>query len=141
MLGGLKQNCVPTRTQEEESVTPQDTEPDFPVRVQESPVEAWINSGCHGVRGTEYNSPGISTFEGGRNYPVIRIIVWPQTNLQGGTQHHPSTENWIKDLLSMALPIRARPRFLHSQILPSGRFHKPFILSHQRADRMETTIT
>jgi len=50
-------------------------------------------------------------------------------------------ENWIKDLLSMALPIKARPRFPHSQSLPSGSFHKPLILVHQRADRMETTIT
>ena len=36
-----------------------------------------------------------------------------------------STENWIKDLLSMAPPIRTRPRFLLSQSLPSGSFHKP----------------
>ena len=28
-----------------------------------------------------------------------------------GTQPHPSTENWIKDLLIMALPIRIRPSF------------------------------
>ena len=58
-----------------------------------------------------------------------------------GTQPHLLTENWIKDLLSMALPIRTRPSFLLSRSLPSGRFHKPFILIHQREDRMETTIT
>ena len=29
-------------------------------------------------------------------------IVWPQVNSREGTQLHPSTENWIKDLLSMA---------------------------------------
>ena len=56
-------------------------------------------------------------------------------------QLHPSTENWIKDVLSMALPIRARPNFSHSQSLPSGSFHKPLILICQRADRMKTTIT
>ena len=33
-------------------------------------------------------------------------IVWPQVNSREGTQLHPSTENWIKDLLSMSLPIR-----------------------------------
>ena len=27
------------------------------------------------------------------------------------------------------------------QSLPSGSFHKPLILIHQRADRMKTTIT
>ena len=44
----------------------------------------------------------------------------------------PSTENWIKDLLSMTLPIRIRPSFPHSQSLPSGSFHKPLIILHQR---------
>ena len=41
----------------------------------------------------------------------------------------------------MAPPIRARPRFPHSQSLPSGSFHKPLILIHQRTDRMKTTVT
>ena len=31
-----------------------------------------------------------------------------------GTQLHPSTENWIKDLLSMSPPIRTRPSSPHS---------------------------
>ena len=26
-------------------MTPQETEPDLPMRVQESPIEAWVNSG------------------------------------------------------------------------------------------------
>ena len=67
-------------------------------------------------------------------------IVWPQVNNREGTQLHPSTENWIKDLLSMAPPIRTRPSFPLSQSLPSGSFLKPLILLHQRADRMKTTI-
>ena len=50
------------------------------------------------VRGTEYNSAGISPFEG-----------LTQNNREG-TQPCPSAENWIKDLLSMAPPIRTRPR-------------------------------
>ena len=33
----------------------------------------------------------------------------PPPNNREGTQPHPSTENWIKDLLSMAPPIRKRP--------------------------------
>ena len=53
----------------------------------------------------------------------------------------PSTENWIKDLLSMALPTWVRPYFPHSQSLASGSFHKPLILIHQKEDRMKTTIT
>ena len=50
----------------------------------------------------------------------MSTIVWPQVNSREGTQLQPSTENWIKDLLSMALPIRTRPSF-------------PFSLSHQEA--------
>ena len=64
-----------------------------------------------------------------------------QENSREGTQLHPSTENWIKDLLSRALTNRARARFPYSQSLPSGSFHKPLILLHQRADRLKTTIT
>ena len=39
---------------------------------------------------------------------ITCTIVWPQVKQQGGTQPHPSTENWIKDLLSMVPPIRTR---------------------------------
>ena len=48
---------------------------------------------------------------------------------------------WIKDLLSMAPPIRTRPSFPHSQSLHSGNFHNPFIVVSQRADRLKNTIT
>ena len=44
-LGGHKQNLVHTRTQEKGAVTPQETDPDLSVSVQESLVEAWVNSG------------------------------------------------------------------------------------------------
>ena len=42
---------------------------------------------------------------------------WPQVNNREGTQPHPSTENSIKDFLSMAPPIRTRPSFPLSQFL------------------------
>ena len=42
-LGGHKQNLVHTRTQEKGAVTPQETDPDLSVSVQESPVE--VSSG------------------------------------------------------------------------------------------------
>ena len=64
-----------------------------------------------------------------------------RSNYREGTQPHPSAENWIKDLLSLATPIRERPRFPCSQCLSSGSFHKFLILIHQRVDRMETTFT
>ena len=49
---------------------------------------------------------------------ITSTIVWPLVNKREGTQLHPSTENWIKDLLSMAPPIRRRPSFSLSQSLP-----------------------
>ena len=57
-LEGHKKNLVCTRTEEKGAVTPQETEPELPVTVQESPVEAWVNSGLPEVRSTDYNSPG-----------------------------------------------------------------------------------
>ena len=57
-----------------------------------------------GVRGTEYNSTGISPFEGLR------------PNNREGTQPRPSTENWIKDLLSVALS--EQDPYSHSKSLP-----------------------
>ena len=44
-LGGHKQNLVNTRTQEKGAVTPQETDPDLPVSIQVSPVEAWVGGG------------------------------------------------------------------------------------------------
>ena len=89
---------------------------------------------------------GISLFEGVclyHHYPyhtaVTPTIVWP--NYRKGTQLHPSTGNWIKDWLSMALSIRAWPKLPHSQSLPLRSLHKPLILIHQKADRMKTKIT
>ena len=37
----------------------------------------------------------------------------------------------------MALPIKTRPSFPINLFLPSGSFHKPLILLHQRADRLK----
>ena len=44
-LLGHKQNLVCTRTQEKGAVTPQETDPDLPLSVQESLVEEWVSSG------------------------------------------------------------------------------------------------
>ena len=48
---------------------------------------------------------------------ITSTIVWPQVNNREGTQPYPSTENWIKVLLSKALPIRTKPSFPLSQSL------------------------
>ena len=46
---------------------------------------------------------------------ITSTIVCPKVNNREGIQPLPSTENWFKDLHSMALPIRTRSRFLLSQ--------------------------
>ena len=39
---------------------------------------------------------------------ITSTIIGLRSNNREGTQPHPSTENWIKDLLSMVPPIRTR---------------------------------
>ena len=90
-------------------MTPQETDPDLPVSIQESPAEAWVDSQGHWIQQFwEPQGAGISPFE--------------------EAKLHPSAENWIKDLLSMAPPTSLP----HSQevYLPSGSFQKPLILIH-----------
>ena len=65
ILGGHKQNHVHISSQEKGTVSPQETEPDLPVSVQESLAEMWVNSGPLQGQGTEYNSACTNPFEGG----------------------------------------------------------------------------
>ena len=58
-----------------------------------------------------------------------------QKTTREGAQPHPSTDNRIATLLSMALPTRTRPGFSHRSSLPSGSLHQPLSLLQQRADR------
>ena len=67
-------------------------------------------------------------------------IVWPQINNREGTQLHPSTEKWIKDLLSMTPPIEQDP-VSPSVSLSHQEASISLILIHHRADRMKNTIT
>ena len=84
---------------------------------------------------------------------ILNGLPWKQTEIiLLLLRQHPSVAFWMLLLTMRATqfllrdsclvpPIRTRPRFPHSQSLPSGSFDKPLILNHQRADRMETTIT
>ena len=51
ILGGHKQNLVRTRTQEKGAVTPQETDPDLLMSVQESLAETWVGRGLVQGRG------------------------------------------------------------------------------------------
>ena len=75
--------CAHQDPGERSSDSSQETEPNLPVSVQESPAEAWVNSGCRGVRSTEHNSHGISPFEVGHHY------LYPYLPYQGGNTAPP----------------------------------------------------
>ena len=127
--------------QDKGAVTPQKTDPDLPRSVQDSPVEVWVGGGLlqDGRHWVYQYMHGI--FEGHCHYLHYIHHSLAQVNGREGTQLRPSTENWIKDLLSMAPPIRTRPSFPLSQSLIWGSFHKPLILLHQRAHKLKTTTT
>ena len=91
--------------------------------------------------GTLCSSACLGHFEGGHHYLNYLHHNLASGQQQGVTQPGPSIEDWIKDLLSIALLIRTKHSFPLSQSLPSGNFHKLLILIHQRANRMKTTNT
>ena len=131
-----------TRTQEKGAVTPQETDRDLPVSAQESPAEMELVAGaCCRVRSTECDSVYVGPFEGCCHCLHSLTIPLLQVKQQGGIQSSSSTENWIKDLLSMASSIRIRPSLPLSQSLTLESFHKSVIFLLQRADRMKTTVT
>ena len=129
-----------SRTQEKGAVTPQEREPDLPVSIWDSPAEAWSPVACYGVRDTDC-STGRCWHKSFWRSPLSLPQFGLRPNYREGTQTHSSAENGIKELLSMALPTRARSSFPHSQSLSLGNFHKSLILIYLRADRMNTTIT
>ena len=64
-LGGHKQNLVCTKTQGKGAVTPQETDPDLPVSIQESLTEAWVEDGLLQGWSTECR---MGPLEGGQYY-------------------------------------------------------------------------
>ena len=86
-------------------MTPQETDPDLPVSVQESPAEAWVGGGQLQGRGSL--SVAVHALGLLKEVTIIFItstVVWPQVNSREGAQPRPSTENWIKDLLILSRP-------------------------------------
>ena len=49
-------------------MTPQETDPDLPLTIQESLLEAWVGGGQLQGRGTECGSACMGPFKGGRHY-------------------------------------------------------------------------
>ena len=77
-LGGHKQNLVCIRTQEKGAVTPQETDPDLPVSVQESLVEAWVSGGCCRAGGVECSSASWDLLKEVTIIFITSTIVCPQ---------------------------------------------------------------
>ena len=74
-LGGHKQNLVNTRTQEKGAVTPQETDPDFPVSVQESLVEVWMDQ-CWPAAGSEALRAAVCAGDLLKEVTIIFRLPW-----------------------------------------------------------------
>ena len=80
--------------QEKGAVTPQETDPDLPLSVQESPAEAWVGSGLLQGWGTECSSECMGHFEGGHHYLhyLHQSLASGQTT---GREHNPTHQQKI----------------------------------------------
>ena len=91
-----------TRTQEKGAVTPQDTDPDLPMSVQESLAEAWVSGGMGQgwpAAGLGALSVAVHAWKLVKEVVIISItstIVWPQKNNREGTQPHPQQKIRLK---------------------------------------------
>ena len=63
-------------------MTPQETDPDLPVSVQESPGEAWSVVACVGAQVTESSTARMGCM---KEVAITCTIVWPQVNNKEGT--------------------------------------------------------
>ena len=122
-------------------MTPQETDPNMPMSVQESLAEVWVGSGkLEGQR----QCAAVPVWDLSKE--VVILFITPTCSLASGEvtgREHSSAhqQHWIKGLLNTSPPIRTRPSFPLTLSLPSGSFHKPLILIHQRADTLKTIIT
>ena len=69
-------------------MTPQETDADLPVSVQESLAEAWSMVACCRVGGSECRSAEMHAWDLLTEVTIIFItstIVWPQVNNRDGT--------------------------------------------------------
>ena len=96
---------------------------------------------CLGVRGTDYNNAGISPKEGTVITAIIPTIVWPQAKLQGGNTAPLINRKLDQRFAEHGTAASEQDPVSPSVSLPSGSFHRPLTLIHQRADKLNTTVT
>ena len=75
-------------------MTPQETEPDLPVSVQESPGESWVSGGLLQAQDTECSNACMGPSEGGHRYLhyLHHSLVSGQTT---GREHSPAHQQKI----------------------------------------------
>ena len=73
-------------------MTPQETDPDLPVNVQESPVDVWVDSGLPRGQRHEYNSPGSRDMLASVLLKEVTITPTGQTT---GREHSPTHQQKI----------------------------------------------
>ena len=116
-LGGHTQNLLCTKTQDKGAVIPQETDPNLPVSVQESPVEAWVSGGLLKGQGTECSSVCMDLLNKVTIVFITSTIVWPQIKQQGGNSPahqqkigfkiswawpHPSEQDWVLPSITLS---------------------------------------
>ena len=100
----------------------QETETDLSASVGRPLVEAWVCSGLPwGWR--HWQKPSWKGLLGVSSLGVCH------EQYHRAYRPHPSADNWIKVLLSTALPTRIRTGFSHHQSLPSGSLSKLLVSS------------
>ena len=65
-------------------MTPQETDPDLPVSVQESPAEVWVDSGLLQSAALNTTVCAQELLKEVATVFITSTIVWPQVRLQGG---------------------------------------------------------
>ena len=100
-----KQNLVYTRTQEKGAVSPQETDPDYPVSVQESLAETWVNCGLSQCQG---HWPHLGAT---RETPLVAQLVKKPPAMH---------ETWIQSLIGK---IPWRRQSLPTPVFWPGEFH------------------
>ena len=133
--GTNKTLCMPGSRRKEQ--WPQEADPDLPVSVQESLAEAWVGRGLLQGRG---HTACLGPLEGGRHYlhHLHGSLASGQTT---GREHSPAHQQKIGFKIYWAWAHQNKIQFPPQSVSPIRKLPKPFILIHQRADRLKTTIT
>ena len=115
-------------------MTPQETDPELPVSVQESLVKPWVG----GVLLQVSSSACMGTFE--RSHHYLHYLHHSLASGQkAGRAHRPTHQQKIGLKIYWAWPHISEqdPYSPTASISHPGSFHKPLTLIHQRADKQD----